>query len=162
MPILTLAQVKQGLEVYAKAAQILVEECPGQAAARAYYQIHFVAQQVALLLGPPFESVRNGKAIGRLNHVDVPQVVSKVCERQIAGGQSLPTPLTADNAYAYADGLVKARMEADYRPYQAFSKERARTLLIYAGAIKALLLQEVEFARIQTKASQGTPKGATP
>ncbi len=158
-PRTTLKNIKRGVEEYRKAAILLLQGgCPGQAAARAYYQVHCVAQHIALLLGPPFESQRDGRPLGRLLHTDLTDVVARVWDRQGKRGAVVVPHLNLDAAHEYADALTKARMDADYRPYQAFSGEHARKLLLYADTLKIMLIAEAELIEadraLQAKSEQ--------
>jgi hypothetical protein len=149
---LTFKQTRRGAEVFAESARILVDACPGQAAA-AYYQVHIFAQQIALLLGPPLESVREGNALGRLLHIDVPHVVASVWKWQIDRGHPAIGQLNAEIARDHANSLLKARMEADYRPHLQFSKERARLMLLHANVLTGGL--SAEFAALEQAAKAG-------
>ncbi len=150
----SLGNVKRGVEVYRLAAKLLLDECPGQAAARAYYQVHSVAQHVALLIGPPLESVRDGARLGKLLHSDVVVVVEHVYKNRLKRGETIPLNTDFNAALNQADSLYKARMEADYRPHLPFSKERASKLLVQAHALTLMLTAEAEF--IERNQKQGT------
>ena len=156
--VTSFGNVKRGVEVYRQAALALKDLCPGQSAARAYYQVHIVAEHIALLIGPPLESVRDGKRLGKLVHDDVARVVEMVFAEQAKRGLVVVPHLTVDTAFEYAESLHKARMEADYRPYLPFAKPRAQQLLVQAHTLTNMLLAEAEHIEQLRKASTPQPK----
>ncbi len=160
--IATLAQVKIGSKMFETAAKLLKDQCPAIAAARAYYQAHHIAEHIALDVGPPLESVRDGKTTGELKHSDFRRAIVYIARTQIQRTQVLPGGMTLITAETYAEDLLKGRMEGDYRPYLPFSKDRAEKLILQAHALTLILIAEAEHRdqlrkQNAARAKQGTP-----
>ena len=157
----SIGQLRRCVETFLGAADLLKEQYPGQAAARAHYAVYAATDYIGRLYGPPVWDTdpSTGKWQNRLHHTRVPDIVSAVCEFQIARGQVVIPHLTPNAAYSKADNLLKARMDGDYRPHRAFSKEVAAQLIMSAYTLTKMLIAEAEFVENARKQGQAPQKG---
>ena len=148
----TRKQLQLSVETLFRAADVLLKNgFPGQAAARAYYALYNATEYLAArhtdTLWPkdPRDTTRLSE---RFLHNAVAQVVFTVSRSRQTRGASKSDPYQLQ---AWAAELVTARMNADYRAYEAHSVAATQRRIVRATELTNIVLDEIDYATAQAK-----------